>query len=129
MWLCLPTVDDEGLRARLSPHFGRAPFFTMVDTATRRVRVVSNPNARHGHGACRPVEALRELAPQALVCRGIGRRAFAGLAELDLPVYLADAWDVSGAVAEWEAGSAQRVTPGTACRGGHFEVAGTAESD
>lgn len=123
MWLCVPTTDDGGLSAPLSDHFGRAPFFTLVERATGRTETVTNPSARHEHGACRPLDALAERTPDALLCRGIGRRAFERLAALGVEVFLVDAADVDGALRAFEEGRAAAVTPASACRGGHYDAA------
>ena len=61
MTICLPTVSDAGLTARLSPHFGRAPFFTLVETETGNVEVVPNTHQHHEHGHCNPLGALGEV--------------------------------------------------------------------
>ncbi|MDQ1281302.1 MAG: Dinitrogenase iron-molybdenum cofactor biosynthesis protein, partial [Thermoproteota archaeon] len=29
--IVIPTIDENGLDAQLSEHFGRAPYFTIVD--------------------------------------------------------------------------------------------------
>ena len=124
MWLCVPTADDGGMFAPLSDHFGRAPYVTYVERATGRTETVTNPSARHEHGACRPLEALTERAPDALLCRGIGRRAFERFAALGIEVFLVDAADVNGALRSFEEGRARAVTPASACRGGHYDAVG-----
>jgi predicted Fe-Mo cluster-binding NifX family protein len=123
MLLCVPTTDDGGLSARLSPHFGRAPWFTLVDSRTGRVETLPNATARHEHGACRPLDALRDRSPDALVCRGIGRRAFDRCRELGIGVFLADAFDVTEALHAYDEGRVKAVTPDSACRGDHYDVA------
>ena len=57
-------------------HFGSAPFFTFIDTETMAVEAVRNGGASHVHGACRPLDFLGARPVEAVVCRGLGRRAF-----------------------------------------------------
>jgi len=119
MRLCIPTVDDAGLDARLSEHFGSAPYYTIVDTDSEACEVVSNAHARHEHGACEAAAGMNGHAVDAVVCRGLGRRAYAGLAAAGIPVYVADEPDVSGVVARFQAGQLDPLAEEAACRGGH----------
>ncbi len=32
MRLCIPTINERGLTARLSPHFGSAPYHTVIES-------------------------------------------------------------------------------------------------
>lgn len=104
MRLCIPTADDRGLRGRASPHFGSAPFFTLVDDATRDVQVVVNPTAAHRHGRCTPVEELRRRGVEAVVCRGLGARALGHLRTMGIPVLRTDRWEVAEIVAAFSDG-------------------------
>ena len=40
MRLCIPVVDDRGMEAGLSPHFGNAPYFALVEIESARATVV-----------------------------------------------------------------------------------------
>jgi predicted Fe-Mo cluster-binding NifX family protein len=96
MRLLIPTVDDRGPRSLLSDHFGRAPYFAIAETASGDVRTMANGAADHGSGGCAPVDLLEgDGRVDAVVCRGIGRRALAQLNSLGIAVYIADGPDVA----------------------------------
>ena len=116
MTICLPTVSDAGLSARLSPHFGRAPFFTLVETDTGTVQVLSNMHQQHEHGHCNPVGALGDVAADAVVCRGVGGHALALLEQRGLATYLTDEWTVGSAVDAFRSGSLTRMGLDDVCR-------------
>ncbi len=100
MRLLIPTVDSDGAQARLSGHFGRAPFYTVADTDTGAVQAVANPSVTHGHGECVP--ATDVFGPggfDAVVCQGIGAGAISRLAQAGIPVFVHDGPDVAAAVA------------------------------
>ena len=118
MLLCIPTQDDSGLSAHASAHFGSAPYFTLVDTTTNHARVVSNPRAAHEHGQCRPLDGLRPYGFDAVVCRGMGRRAFAMLQAEGVQVLLSNEDTVSDVVRAVTEGSVARLTEDAACHGG-----------
>jgi predicted Fe-Mo cluster-binding NifX family protein len=116
--LCFPTTNDAGLGARLSPHFGSAPFFTFVDATTGSTTVTANAHARHEHGRCRPTRGLEGRGVEAVVCHGLGRRALEKLTAAGIPVFVTGTWGVAEAVKEYREGRLSRLTPEEACPGG-----------
>jgi predicted Fe-Mo cluster-binding NifX family protein len=119
MRICVPTIDDQGLEARPNDHFGSAPYFTLVDTETDEVRVIANPGAQHEHGQCRPLRWLTPEGLDAVVCRGMGRRALANLKREGIDVFISPRPYVSQAVNAVLQGEATRLTSVDACHGGH----------
>ncbi len=120
MKICIPTADEEGLRARLSAHFGQAPYYTIVDTDGWTLRTVINTNEHHAHGQCTPVASIQGLGVDAVVCRGLGRNALAKLRGAGLSVFVADEWLVEDAVKAYVAGDLPEMTDEQACHGhGH----------
>jgi predicted Fe-Mo cluster-binding NifX family protein len=69
------------MESELFGHFGSAPFFTLVDSESGEVEVRKNDNAHHGGGGCHPMRQLGSRSVDAVVCRGMGRRAVASLSE------------------------------------------------
>lgn len=118
MKLCIPTDDDQGLAGQLSSHFGSAPYFTLVDSETGDVRVVLNVHAEHEPGACVSAQALMGYGVGAVICRGLGRRAFGRLRVMGLPVYVAEDEEVADALEAFRAGRLARLTSEAACHGG-----------
>jgi predicted Fe-Mo cluster-binding NifX family protein len=118
MRLCMPTVDEAGLEGRLAAHFGSAPYYTIVETDSGAFEVVSNAHARHEHGTCEAASGMSNQTVDAVVCQGLGRRAFAGLAAAGIPVFVADEVSVSGAVEGFRAGRLVELTEDAACGGG-----------
>ncbi len=117
MRLCIPTVDERGLDARLSPHFGSAPYHTLVESDTGRVSVLVNEHARHEHGHCQPAKGLEGHGIGAVVCRGLGRRALAALGGIGIEVLVTDAWTVAQALEAFRADALQPMDPDAACMG------------
>ena len=115
MTICLPTVSDAGLPARLSPHFGRAPFFTLVETETGSVTVLPNVHQNHEHGHCNPLGALGDAAADVVVCRGVGGHALALIEQRGLTAYLTEEWTVGGAVDAFRSGRLTRMGMGDVC--------------
>ncbi|MGD8698241.1 MAG: NifB/NifX family molybdenum-iron cluster-binding protein [Gemmatimonadales bacterium] len=118
MRLCIPTDDDRGLAGRLSSHFGSAPYFTLVESETGEVQVIGNLHSEHEPGACVSADALRGYGVEAVVVRGLGRRAFSRMRTLGLPVYVAEEGEASTALEAFRAGRLGRMTAESACHGG-----------
>ncbi len=112
MKLCIPTVDEGGLRGRISDHFGRAGYFTLVDSESASVEIVVNENAEHEHGQCGGWTTLLAAMPEVVVCRGVGRNAHARLAEQGVAVFRTDAVDVGEALEAFRSGALKRLTMG-----------------
>lgn len=118
MKLCMPSTNEAGLEARVSPHFGSAPYFTLVDSETGVAEPIVNAHARHDHGHCQPTAGLEGRGIDAVVCRGLGGRALALLEGSGIAVYATDAFTVRAALEAFREGRVARMTPAQAC-GGH----------
>jgi predicted Fe-Mo cluster-binding NifX family protein len=88
MIYCIPTDDEYGLESSISPHFGRAAFFTFVDGETGVAESLRNDESRRVHGACVPTEEILRRGVDRVICRGIGRGASAKLAAAGVEVHL-----------------------------------------
>ena len=115
MNICIPVTEDRGLESPVSAHFGSAPLFLVVDTATGGCRAVPNRNLHHDHGMCRPLSSLAGERLDGIVVGGIGRGALDKLRAAGIRVYLSESPTVAATVAAFEAGTLREVTPAQAC--------------
>jgi len=118
MRICIPTTDDRGFQSPVSGHFGRTPYYTVFDTGTRQVEVVSNQGTGGSSHACNDTGRLRELEIDAIVCRGVGRRAVITLRQAGIDVLVSQAETVAGVVEALGNGQLNRPSPDEACQGG-----------
>ena len=76
--IVIPVEDESGLAAQLSQHFGRAPYFALVDIDNNNQVVnqqtVANESEHFG-GVGRPPDRILQLKPDALITYGMGFRA------------------------------------------------------
>lgn len=76
--IAIPVEDANGLNARLSQHFGRAPYFALVelDENGKVLNLQMVPNkSEHFGGVGKPPEILTSLRPNAVITYGMGPRA------------------------------------------------------
>jgi predicted Fe-Mo cluster-binding NifX family protein len=118
MRLCIPTDTDGGLEAPVSAHFGSAPYLTLVDSESGAVEVVVNRMAHHAPGTCEAARGLPDHAVGAVLCFGVGRRAFAVLQHLGIGVYVTDSAQAGAAAEAFRAGRLRALDPAKACGGG-----------
>lgn len=73
----IPVLDETGLYAQLSPHFGRAPYFAVIDVNERGEvtdqKTVPNVSEHFG-GTGRPPDRILQLRPDAVIAYGMGPR-------------------------------------------------------
>ncbi len=117
MKICVPSDSSAGLDAHAHAHFGSAPFFTLIDTDTNGVEIVSNQGSHYAHGRCDPLSALRPHRLDAVVCRGMGKRALARLNQAGVSVLVVDRDRVTDIVDAVKAGEATVLTVAHACQG------------
>jgi predicted Fe-Mo cluster-binding NifX family protein len=117
MLACIPTNDGEGLDATVCEHFGSAPFFTLYDTETGEVNVISNRNAHHSHGTCHPMNQLARYKIDCVVCGGMGRRAVEALNAEGVKIYQSEEDSVRATIEKIKANKLAEIDPALACRG------------
>ena len=115
MKLCIPTTTDEGADAPVSGHFGRAPYYTIVDTDTSRIEVLENP----GHDVVHPPDFVLEQQIDALAVRGIGRGAHTRFTRAGVELLITEEEDVAGTVRALEEGRLRALEEGDVHAGGH----------
>lgn len=120
MNVCIPILEDQGLKSRVSGHFGSAPRFLLLDTAVSTTRVVENGDRVHAHGRCSPLAALRGEPLQSVVVGGIGKGALRRLCDLGVRVYRApQAATVQDVVAALASQGLEELGLDGACMDGH----------
>ena len=90
MIVALPTIKTSQA-TYLSPHFGRAQYFTFAEVSDNEYKVlevVENPYIEHEHRKGKSVIGfLASRNVNAVIALGIGYGAFARLKELGIKVY------------------------------------------
>lgn len=117
MKICIPTIDNQGLKAQVSEHFGGAPCFTVVDLESKVTETIDNQNQHHEHGQCNPLGAIADKGISAVVCIGIGRGAVERLNVGGIKVFLGTGATVEAVVDEYQKGGLRELNAEGACSG------------
>ncbi len=115
MKVCVPTMGRGGMNDTVSPHFGRAPTFTIVDIETKEVEVLPNTSEHMGGVKLAP-EIVAEADAQIMLCSGLGSRAVQMFRQFGIEVFVGAGGIVKDMISNWESGMLQEATEETACR-------------
>ena len=114
MKICIPTIGENGLDNTIGEHFGRVPTYTIVDLDTNEVKVIPN-TSEHMGGQGYPPEIMAREGVNAMVCRGLGRRAIMMFEELGIDVYIGASGTVKDAIEAFKQDSLQKANINNAC--------------
>lgn len=87
MKVCIVALGNE-LNSQVSPRFGRAPFFIILNEEGEIEEALKNPGVRAMRGA--GVAAAQEISSRgvgALVCGNVGPNAFGALAAANIKIF------------------------------------------
>ena len=118
MRLCMPTNGDGGMNELVHNHFGSAGYFTVYDTELKSLSILKNSNDHHEHGHCNPLEQISQFNIDAVLTKGMGRRAVQKLNSGGVKVFLINGITVEEAIKEFETSNLNELTLQNAC-GGH----------
>lgn len=117
MKIAFPVPEDHGLESSVFGHFGSAPCFVFVDSATNAVSSINNENQHHEHGACQPLKALSNQVPDVVIVGGIGRGANLKLRATKIKVFRAIAGTIQDNLNAFNAGKLAEISPDEGCAG------------
>jgi len=113
--IVIPSEDKEGWNARLAGHFGRAPYFTVVDFDEKgevsNVKAVLNVSEHVGGVGVAPDHILA-LKPTAVIVYDMGFRAITIFRNAGVPVLRSNANTVNEVIAAYKDKKLQELTEG-----------------
>ena len=113
--IIVPTENQEGLNAQLAEHFGRAPYYTVIecgeDGEVSNVRTVPNVG-EHAGGMGFSHDHILEYKPTVLIVYGMGPRGLNTFQSAGVAVLKANANTVSEVISAYKNDSLQELTEG-----------------
>ncbi len=118
--IIVPTETQDGLTAPIAQHFGRAPYFTVVELGDKwevaKVTAVENVSEHRG-GVGVPPDHLCKLHPKAIVVCGMGPKGINTFKSQGVDVLQATGATVQDAVEAYIQGKLEDLSQG--CAGAH----------
>ena len=117
--IIVPTIGQEGLNATLAEHFGRAPYFTVVDLKNGEIaEVKAVPNmGEHTGGMGYAHNHILKLQPNVIIVYGMGPRGLNTFQSAGTAVLKANANTVSEVIAAYKENKLRELTEG--CHDAH----------
>jgi len=113
--IVIPTENTSGLEANLAQHFGRAPYYTVVDLdeGHKIVGVRTEVNkGEHVGGSGHPHEHLLALKPNIFVVQGMGPGCLSSLQDAGITVLKASGTTVKEITEQFKEGKLSTLTSG-----------------
>jgi predicted Fe-Mo cluster-binding NifX family protein len=113
--IVIPVSEEKGIESQLSQHFGRAPFYSIVDLNGKGEIIENNTIANtseHFGGVGLPPERIMKLKPKALVTYGLGSKALQMFQDGDVAVLRTEANNVREVVEAYNNDELQELTHG-----------------
>ena len=113
--IVVPTLDEKGLDAQVAEHFGRAPYFTIVDLDDEgevvSLKAVLN-TGEHAGGAGLTHDNILALEPSAVIVYGMGPRGLLTFQNAGVAVLKANADTVKEIVDSYNEDGLNELTEG-----------------
>ena len=113
--IVVPVSDDRGIDAQLSQHFGRAPFFAIIDLDEEGHVIgqgtIANTSEHFG-GVGLPPDRILQLKPKALITYGLGPKALRVFQNAGVAVLRTEANIVREVVRAYNNNELQELTQG-----------------
>ncbi len=113
--ILIPVVDESGLNSRISEHFGRTPFFSVLDLNEKGevIEQKTVPNAgEHFGGGGRRAAFILGLKPNVIIAFGMGPRGLSIYQSERVPVLRANANTVKDVLEAYNRGELEELTEG-----------------
>ncbi|TET55845.1 hypothetical protein E3J51_06045 [Candidatus Bathyarchaeota archaeon] len=113
--ILIPVADDSGLKSRLSEHFGRTPYFSIVELNEKGELVGQEtvPNSdEHFGGGGRRADFVLKLKPNVIIVYGMGVRGLSIYQGVKVPVLRANADTVEKVVEAYRKNELEELTEG-----------------
>jgi predicted Fe-Mo cluster-binding NifX family protein len=119
----VPTEDQQGLNAPLAEHFGRAPYYTIVELdendEVSNVKTVPNVG-EHAGGTGFSHDNILKYKPTALIVYGMGPRGLTTFQDAEVAVLKANANTVSEVISAYKNDALPELTEG--CEHAHHKA-------
>jgi predicted Fe-Mo cluster-binding NifX family protein len=113
--LVIPVLNDADLDSQVSDHFGRAPYFAVVEIDDKGEVLSHNitPNiSEHMGGFGKPADHLLKMEPDAIVAMRMGQRAIGLFQDAKVAVLRTEANIVRDVIGAYKKGELVELTEG-----------------
>lgn len=113
MKYAIPIIDKNDRSSLVGEHFGRVPFYGIWDDENDSLEIIPN-ESNHFGGVGMPAEFLASKS-EAIICKGIGRKAIELCSELGVTLYVGAADTIQETIDLLKSGKLKRADQKDGC--------------
>ncbi|HHT18066.1 MAG: NifB/NifX family molybdenum-iron cluster-binding protein [Euryarchaeota archaeon] len=119
--ICVPSLEKDGLNGTVSQHFGKTPYFVLINWEDEKIESVQvlESNTKHTGGSMTPGEFIAGSGANELLCGNLGPKAIQMLQNVGINVYVGASGTVAEAVQARAEGKLKQANMDSACSDGH----------
>lgn len=112
MRLVIPVNDESGLKAQICSHFGRTPYFAVIDLDKKGNIATQSTISSSGEHFCEGINFISNLKPDFMIAHGMGQRVIYNLQNAGIRILRTSANVVNDAIQQYNKGELVELTDG-----------------
>jgi predicted Fe-Mo cluster-binding NifX family protein len=111
-------MDNSGLSAEISMHFGKSPYFAILKVENNRIEEVKvlETLGRHGGGNITPAEMLVQSNADILLCANLGSKAIKMLRDERIKILVGATGNVNDTFEKWKSDNLRLADENSVCK-------------
>src|SRR6056297_1898121 len=111
MKIAITAENNNGYESEVNAHFGRAPYFAIVDTKTDKIDLIKNGAANASGGAgVSAAQLIADRGVEVLISGSVGPKAYTALTRGNIEMYTTKDGTVQQAIEAFQEGSLSQLT-------------------
>jgi predicted Fe-Mo cluster-binding NifX family protein len=118
--IIVPSENKDGINSLVAAHFGRAPFYTIVELDAKKqvIEAKTQPNTgEHMGGSGHPHETLIDMEPNYIIASAMGMGGIISFKNAGINVLKAEGTTVKEVINNFQTGALKELTGG--CQHAH----------
>jgi predicted Fe-Mo cluster-binding NifX family protein len=114
-------MESTGLFSEISTHFGKTPYFTILDVENEEIKTIEieKIESRHAGGKQTPAEIVIKLNPDVVLCANLGLKAVEMLKENGIKIFVGASGTVENTFKAFINDQLKLANENTVCTDGH----------
>ena len=112
MRIIIPVYNEYGLNAQICDHFGRTPYFEIIDLDQNGQIIKQSTVSSPGEHFCEGISFLLNLKPDIMIAQGMGQRVIQNFQNARIGILRTNATVVKDAISEFNKGELVELTEG-----------------
>jgi predicted Fe-Mo cluster-binding NifX family protein len=116
--ISIPSMDNQALSSEISIHFGKSPYFTILDVKNNQIEKIEviKSLGKHEGGKMTAAEIIIQSKADVLLCANLGSKAVEMLNERGVKIYAGAFGTVENTFEEWKNGNLHLADENSACK-------------